>query len=171
MMIFRLSCPQHMKHVVSSAAVNSQSWPIFMVHLKVRDLIEKCLEIPRSEGNEESLHGHIFSGRDASTATAVREVKLGLSLSMTEKSGYGERVVHIRSHEKSLLAVVVDRVAGDLRRCLADGVLRGLEQAHVVLGQRCLARDVQTDHRDGNAGLKDNARRFRIHVNIELRRR
>src|SRR5260370_5455442 len=88
MMIFRLSCPQHMRHVVSSAAVNSQSWPIFMVHLKVRDLIEKCLEIPRSEGNEESLHGHIFSGRDASTATAVREVKLGLSLSMTEKSGY-----------------------------------------------------------------------------------
>src|SRR6266853_5888102 len=41
-------------------------------------------EIGRSEGNEESLHGHIFSGRDASTATAVREVKLGLSLSMTE---------------------------------------------------------------------------------------
>ena len=78
--------------------------------------------------------------------------------------------MHIRSHEKSLLAVVVDRVAGDLRRCLADGVLRGLEYAHVVHGQRCLARDVQTDHRDGNAGLKHNARRLRVHVNIELRR-
>src|SRR5260370_9449996 len=45
-------------------------------------------EIGRSEGNEESLQGHICSDRDASTATAVRDVKLGLSLSLTEKPGY-----------------------------------------------------------------------------------
>src|ERR1700674_3853768 len=41
MMIFRLSCPHEVSQVVSSTAVRSQSWPIFIVPLKARDLIEK----------------------------------------------------------------------------------------------------------------------------------
>src|ERR1700730_6568613 len=41
MMIFRLSCPQEVRQIVSSTAVRRQSWPIFIVYLKARDLIEK----------------------------------------------------------------------------------------------------------------------------------
>ena len=87
-----------------------------------------------------------------------------------DKSCNGKRVVHIWPNEKALFAIVIDSIAGDLRCRLADVILGRFELAHVVLRQRCLARDVQTDHRDGNAGLKHNARRLWVHVNIELRR-
>ena len=41
----------------------------------------------------------------------------------------------------------------------------------MLLGKRSLARRVESDHGDGNARLKHDARRLRIHVNIELGRR
>src|SRR5712675_2161698 len=82
MMIFRLSCPQHMGHVISNTAVRSQSWPIFIVYLKVRDTLLKNVASCHSE--ERGQRGMPTpdtypSGRDASTATEV---------SMTEDPGY-----------------------------------------------------------------------------------
>src|ERR1700674_2261646 len=90
MMIFRLSCPQHMRHVVSSTDVSSQSWPIFMVHLNVRDLIEKrcVLSFREARATRNPYPRHTcqlwgcFDGDRASRSDAWS------SLSMTEKPGY-----------------------------------------------------------------------------------
>src|ERR1700691_5485123 len=63
---------------------------------------------------------------------------------------------------------MVDRVASDLGRGLADRILGGFERAHNVVSQSYFARDIEADHGNRNSRLKDDTRGLWIHIEVEL---
>jgi hypothetical protein len=101
-----------------------------------------------------------------SDATAAHDGDVGSNLI---KRRYRQRIVHVRTDEKSAFAIVGDGIASDGRGCLAHWILRGFQYAYVVVGERRFAGYVEANHGDRNAGLEDDARGFGVDVNVELR--
>src|SRR5271169_2735713 len=83
----------------------------------------------------------------------------------------GERIVHGEAGGATGLAQAVEIGAQDFSGGLADGILRGFEGAHLFVVDDDFAGDVEADHSERNSGIENDARGFRVDIDVEFGRR